>query len=464
MATIFINPNSATNGVGSLIDPKNVWPTSGAFVPGNTYLQMEGTTAVGTVTCNVDSSAAPPMVFGTYEPLTGRQLTGTSRRAAINGNGGDRGLFLQEAAKNIIVDSLEVHNAKLRGIHKDTTGQSVSLYAGVTIRNCDVHDVRFADQATPTQAINMCGSGNVIEDCVIHDLDRSGIIPVATGIVIRRNKIYNVGQYWLVDCIQLIDCVDALVYDNDLSKTTNNDKACIMIQAGSGNRIIANKIYVYGDGVINDGGGGIVGINAQGANSLIAANDVVHHGGIAIAVSGTGDGSMVRGNRITELRAAAQAGMSCIGISISRPNVTARHNTIYAPNRLPGAAAGDMRGFSMSSGASAGIKVDHNAVIGWRYGLLRFGANGSYTTYGRNAFWQCDSNIVDVSFNSQAAGPNDIASDPKLAGSLRPYIDSPLFTSGDPTLWARDGDDKIVNATIGAYGLGRVRAVRPTWA
>ena len=29
---------------------------------------------------------------------------------------------------------------------------------------------------------------------------------------------------------------------------------------------------------------------------------------------------------------------------------------------------------------------------------------------------------------------------------------------------ATDGDDKIVSATIGAYGLGRVRAVRPTWA
>lgn len=458
--TIFINPASPTNGSGSLIDPRNTYPAEGSFVPGETYLLVEGAQFIGTVNCNVDSSAAPPIVFGTYEAQTGKQLVGGSRRASINANGGDRGIFLKSGAKNIVVDTLEVFNAKLRGIHKDTASQVASLYAGVTVRNCDVHDVRFKDQATPTHSITLFGSDNVIEDCLVHDVDRSGIVPTSVGIIIRRNKVWNVGQYWLGDCIQTIDCIDALIYDNELTKTANNDKACIMVQAGSGNRIVNNRIFAHGgDVATNDGGTGIVGVNAQGTNTLVAANQIMHYGSIAIAVAGAGNGSVVRGNRITELRSSSPAGKSTIGIAASMPNVTVRHNTIYAPNRLPDAAAGDMRGISCSSGSSTGIKVDHNAIIGWRYGILRVGANGAYTTYGRNAFWGCDSNIVDTGFGAQAPGPNDITTDPKLAASLRPYADSPLFTSGDPAVWGRDGDDKMVNATIGAYGLGRVRRV-----
>jgi hypothetical protein len=63
--TVYVNPAAKASGTGSITNPLNTW-SGVTFTPGNTYLQMAGTTAKGRLMVTGSGTSASPIKIGAY--------------------------------------------------------------------------------------------------------------------------------------------------------------------------------------------------------------------------------------------------------------------------------------------------------------------------------------------------------------------------------------------------------------
>jgi parallel beta-helix repeat protein len=172
MATFYIDPTRATNGVGSEADPFNVWPS---LVDNNEYLQRAGTTA------NV--SFAP---FQRQNVLFGRY--GNGPNPVING-GASSALALFSGGTNTT-------NIEINGIDLVSTGNYGLQTTGISrlrVRNNSVTGRRCG--------INIISNNNIISDVEINNVtvrntasvnERSGIfVEAQNGLAVTNVRILN---------------------------------------------------------------------------------------------------------------------------------------------------------------------------------------------------------------------------------------------------------------------------------
>jgi hypothetical protein len=125
VATIIVNPTAATNGAGSLLDPKNTY-VGLSVAPGDIVAQVAGTTfnAAAAVSPSASGNTANPITYCVAEPQTGALITDGSQTATIQSADG-----LIEAVN--IGPRIHIH---LRGLTIHGTSTVVSSSYGINMR------------------------------------------------------------------------------------------------------------------------------------------------------------------------------------------------------------------------------------------------------------------------------------------------------------------------------------------
>ncbi|MFJ8045986.1 ricin-type beta-trefoil lectin domain protein [Kitasatospora sp. NPDC096147] len=147
-ASHFLDCNAATNGTGTQASPWNSLATANSrtYQPGESLLLKKGSTCTGQLAPKGNGTATAPITLGAYG-------TG-SAKPRVNGNGianADPDFKVSDATVKLtnqsywIIENLEVTNdaateALRSGINAYFTDDR--QYAGITIRNNDVHDVK----------------------------------------------------------------------------------------------------------------------------------------------------------------------------------------------------------------------------------------------------------------------------------------------------------------------------------
>jgi len=449
MATIIVNPTASSNGVGSTVDPKNTWDGM-TWTPGNTYLQVAGTTWLGTdatsaINVTTGGTAADRITLGSCDPNTFAQITDGSRRAVIDANGVARGINFGNLIAYATVESLEITNAALRGILKGTSANSASANGYVYVRNCYVHDI--GDGANESYAINMYGVGNEVTGNLILDCGRVGIFCTANDLLIDGNTVDRIGLEQLGDCIQLTGSANPIIVNNRLTKT-NVEKAICIVGAGcSGGRFQGNMCY--GPTWQSGGSFPLKGLNTEAAGMAVVNN--VFDCGAEYVVFVNAVGVRVMGNLILSRASAAVAGVALVG-----SDSLAVNNTIIGIGR-------GARGVSVASDAYTGVSLYNNIITGFARGLR----TGSGTTENYNCLYDNTDASVDLADAAKSLGAQSITSDPLLDASYRPREGSPLIGAATYIAGARHMNGKrmsVINPTIGAYGCEQGRNIAATRA
>lgn len=413
MATIIVNPTSASNGAGSLIDPKNTY-TGLSLSPGDTVLQVAGTTFVGTDATNAvniatgGSSDDARITLGVCHAQTGIRIMGGSQRAKIDANRATRGINMGNLIGYVTIDGLEVFNAALRGIQKSTSANSPSAAGYVRVVNSYVHDI--GDGATESYAIAMYGKGNVADGNLILNCGRVGIFGTADNFSVTNNHIDRIGLEQLGDCIQLTGSARPRILGNYLRKTNDQKAICIVGTGSSGGVFAFNQCF--GPTWTSGGSYPLKGLNTEAAGMLVAGN--LFDCGAEYVVFGNAAGLRVGGNVIVSRSTSAVAALALVG-----------SDSLVTCNTVIGAARG-ARGISVSSNAYTGIGLRNNIVVGFAKGMRI----GTGATESHNCFFDNTQDLTNASDAVQSISANSIASDPLLDASYRLTALSPCRGAG----------------------------------
>ncbi len=207
-ATIYINPSASSTGNGTQTTPYKSW-ASVTFAPGNSYLQLTGTTFTGSISVTAKGSASGPIVLSSY------------------GTG----------ALPIIVGSIYIDGASFIRISNLNIGYSA--YASVHIRNGATDNIVENNRLMNSQSSGISFKGNVARN------------------IVRKNIIAN-HKYFGVNMFEASNSLgnESLIQENQISQ---NGSHGIEIKGNyfkiHGNLVQGNGysgIHTYAGGYIND--------------------------------------------------------------------------------------------------------------------------------------------------------------------------------------------------------------------
>jgi len=457
VATYIINPLSATNGTGSLLDPKNTYEGL-TVAPGDTIAQIAGTTHlnVNPVRPSVSGNASNRITYCVAEPLTGALIFDGSQTAtiqgAINGNGMDLG---SGGSRSYI----SVHSLTIKGGPSTSATSRVGLQArgGVS----DTLRVNRFENLTLTAeggtGLDALGQDVKILNCTIKNC--------------RYDGIFGTGKDWEIGHCDIFDVdLDGGIGDGidlDLSAdwgfTTVHHNRVRLGYAGTK------------QGILMQGPPGALG------TCLIYANDVEGAGGAAIALGMAGCRAF--GNRVSNVDGAG-------AFSVLRAGCVIAHNVIRQARNV----------FVFTANGCTGTKIQNNTILLMtRRGVsLVTGVTGNEIEYRNNAIGRIVIPADETSprsiliepdntwvSNNNCWGPDplppfgyfglqytydayrtltsqDAASttvDPQITPEGKPLPGSPLLTGGADLGYVRDIRGLQSRKHIGAYGKATTRRI-----
>jgi hypothetical protein len=426
MAVVYINPTAPVNGSGgSLVDPRNTWPTTG-WTAGNQYVQLAGTTFTGVVAPNASGTAgAGRILIGTCDQSGAIVLDG-SARAILSGGADQDAIDLGRSGTRNFFD---VASLDLRG----GTGTSRSAVYGLggtetTLRSNTISNCLITAQAGA--GVNARGDVWSVSNCVLANCLIDGVIIAGSNLLIEQNTIYN-NDMQLVngDGIQVATAASVgvcVIRKNNISHPLASPKQGIIFQGASGTALIeGNTITGGGQSAIAVGlPGGIARRNRVfgfiNAFSILSPNVRIEsnlavggESGVIFTVD-EATGALIYGNTFGDLTANGIYNV----VAADLATWTARNNLFF--NAL--------RGIDIASAAA--------------------------TVQSHNAFWQCSTNI-----RGGVSGGNDITADPLLTDTYRPKPGSPLLGAGTHLGYTRDIERKQRPnpPSIGAYDVATLR-------
>lgn len=373
--TIFVNPSSATNGTGTLLDPKNTW--SGIdWSSDDDFAQIADFPLVSTT-----ANAINPTVSGTennkktlrsYEPLTGNP---TSKKAVIVGGNSSATNGINFSAnvaywnvKNFDISDVGEFNTNSHGITSSVNPSNDSQASFITIEDCSIHDLRNVDVAAEIRAlgINLRGRGNIVRNNDIFRIPVDGIFFHGQDILIENNKIWDTNWFPNVpaaDCIQgASDCSGAIIRNNYLDGKRNDGKQTVILQNSNPTRSI---IQFYGNTVI--GGNSSVQNLYSDAPALIWNNYFID----GLFSVRTVASCIITGNIFNNFNSSGQhfavwsEGGSCIIVNNTFKNFT--NSSLATSNRA----------IFASNGTPANV-IENNAINGY-YNGIRMDTTGGHT-------------------------------------------------------------------------------------
>lgn len=423
MATFYIDPSSATNGVGSEVDPFNSWG-SVTWTAGNTYLQKAGTTHNGTITVGTSGTSGNRITIGAY---------GSGARPIVQGLAAEHGINLGTRS---YIDVIGMH----------AIGGSNSTRNGIN---------GLATDALTAEFIN-------IIDCIVESpiaVDGNGIQLRGAGNVIRGTEVRNCvqdGMFLTVSNCLIDDCY---IHDFDIERTDGDgiqfagthahgtvvvrktriightnapQKQCIITAAGTGTfRVEGGEFF-----------GMVTGLSIAIANAVIEGAKI--HGGTQRGVTCAANGITVRSCLIHDTPR---------GISLDTvTGVVADNNTIDASEE----------GITASTGAATytarNCWIDAPTVH-----TLSATASATLSTnrYPSGSAFKINATTYDLAGWKTASSTDADAAEvaPLLTTGYRPQAGSPLIGAGAHLGYLRDisGVQRQNPPSIGAFDAAKVR-------
>jgi hypothetical protein len=229
MTTHYIDPTSPTNGAGTFADPYNAWGITSWWVPGDTYLQKEGTTYTSAVVVYNNG----PYYIGTYNAFDGAILQTKTRRAKIiPGDARPLALGTMGTRQNITVDSLELIGPRTSTTLREgisNTAAAIDTYVGVTVRRCKL-DGNYGAQIK--------GAGILFEDCEVLGTS-DGLVLQSSNQTVRRCSVVqpaNADDTWDgISCVVTgAVAVSWLLVENNTISASRSWKQGVYVYAGGG--------------------------------------------------------------------------------------------------------------------------------------------------------------------------------------------------------------------------------------
>lgn len=398
MATYYIDPEAASTGTGTLTDPFQSW-ASVTWAAGNTYLQKAGTTFVGTITPNQSGSSGNRIVIGTYEPISGLQLSNTANKAKIDGNGGVYGINIGNSIAYVTIDNVEVFNCAQRGIAKTTLTSLPDTDASCTIKNCIVRKV--FSSGVVANGISVYGANNEITNTVIYDIGVDGVFATADNLTIDGCTIYLCDTDASIstgDCIQLSNCDNFIVRNCSLDHSNSLEKQCFIAQSGTGGTLENNTVIGY---AYESGGTSPIKTVYVGNSSVTITGNYIEGGQYGIWCDGSS--SIIVGNVVK----CANSGVVS-ALAIRANGITCNNNTVI----------GGGVGYGIDHNSTYTSVVIKNNIVAKHLRGIKTASSGA--TENNNIFHGCVQNHVDLSNNTKAIGSADRDFDPDLDGRYRP--------------------------------------------
>lgn len=178
MATYRCNPNSPTDGTGSVANPYNTW-TGKTFASGDVLLQDSGTTFTGRL--NIGAGVTN-ISIGMY---------GSGDRPKINCWTQDRCIQVFSGANNGILEDFEFFGSS--GIRLVAIGESSSLPAhGWRVENCFLHDNNLK-HSSDSNALQIFGNDSVANNNIIMNIATDQIWMQGARVTVTNNILLYPG-------------------------------------------------------------------------------------------------------------------------------------------------------------------------------------------------------------------------------------------------------------------------------
>lgn len=451
--TVFVNPTAASNGAGTVLDPKNTW-NSMDWSSDDDFAQCAGTvfetTGANGLAPNVTGTATARKRIRSYEPGTGsptreKATIAGATRYGINLSANVGFYDIEDLAVTEIGDGTNANN----GITASVSPADDAYEMQIAIRRCHIYELRPG--AADTNGINLRGAGNLVEDCWIWSVPTDGISGRGIRLNIRRTRIeqINTDGRNQADCIHLSTGTGALVIEDCyLDGSAGTGKQCIIVNASSGTdaRIIRRNMLIGGAGAQQ-------GIYTD-TTTLIYGNTIVD---CIFGVRSLG-ASRVMGNLFINRRSAGQH----YGIWLEGNNQVAANNTML--NFVAGQP--DTQRAIYCEGGHAGHTLTNNLIHGYTVGI-RLAENAGQVE-SRNWFSDVATPVLGIVANPMLGSGSQIADAMEYIhenGLLRvPYLlggvpmRNPMggmgtYVQGVRLMGGRRLDPGRV--PIGAYGEGR---------
>lgn len=511
MAKIYIDPSSATNGAGTIGDPKNTW--SGlTWTAGNTYAQKCGTTFVGSVTVGASGTAGNEIILTSYgegdKPVI--NANGVADASCVYGSGRDYwkvvGLRLINASdypgagvravdcNYVTVDGNEIPNAYY-GVRAEVTGSSPKV--GLYVTNNTISDCA----AEWVIAVGSTVSGGTLSDVQIigNTLSNSGGTgisvqtrePSATvtapyavfDLLIRQNTMTQTAAYGMF--IKGVFSSSTAFDKNDISGNTVRrtgyggalDTHCIWLggcQYFTVKRNLIEDTFSYSGQSIGSGVGIYVDMfsSSFGCSYINVERNRIYRCGQGGTTSDVGGAAIYvyRGDTINirhNLGVACRNGVVVQGAGTVPYTITVNiENNTMAHCDGSGSAGAQYIGI-----AQAKIVVMKNNIgYGGKLGFYKQTSGGAITSssesyncwYGQSVRAIGDGNGTTTSPGSGTApDASDLLVDPLLSASYRQKVGSPLLGAGTHLGYRRDldGKQRPNPPAIGAYDVATLRTV-----
>jgi hypothetical protein len=450
MATIIVNPTAASNGSGTLIDPKNTWAGM-TWTAGNTYLQVAGTVFSGAqiqITTG-GTSEATRVTMGVCEAQTGARITDGSSRARIAWGSAAIPLRTGASTAYVTIDGYEVF-----GSPSDSFASPCGIYFGSAaaahadffrLLNCYVHDVPTTTGGTNGNAIQGFGADAVIRGCLVENAPDDGIWVSGPRALIEHNVVRRIALSGRVagDCLQMFGDTTfgiegGVVRWNDFDHSNSTVKQAVIIQ---GRNSMPGGFLIYGNRMSHVPGLGsgntlLVGI----ANAAVFGNEVI--GGTFGIIADTATANYLATNaRIMGNLVRGPA----YGINIGSVS--------------PG--AGKIYNNTVLDCTTAGIYVDNDPTVDVRNNIVQGCVVGAALEFGStenyNCFWNNGTNRTSTGGGAAVLGANSIQVDPRLDALYRLRLGSPCIGAGTYIAGAKHMGGASMNPSAPDMGAYRYR-------
>jgi parallel beta-helix repeat protein len=361
--TVYVDPAAKANGNGSITKPYNTW-TGVSFTPGNTYLQMAGTTWHGNMTIGKSATGSSAVKIGSYGSDAAPAIAGSvnfdgASNVSLTGfaisGGSGAGVLLQGGANNIQVTSNTV-SASVIGVWigngagggDKITGNTIS---GSTEFGIDIGGVSNASgQQTVISQNTVIGSGS-------HGIELEG-----SNFAIQNNSIMENGQTTAGSSgIHVYSPTQGSGFGDNNSITGNTVTGTNIVDSVDGNGIELDRFTfgntVSGNTICGNEGSGITLFDSWQntiSNNMVFCNDAgpIQPGNAHGELVMVSDSGQTSGNTIT--------GNTFEGISSSAPVVqvddtTSTLKNVFAGNMLEDFGASSMYDWNSTSGGDAGF-------------------------------------------------------------------------------------------------------------
>lgn len=460
MPTIIVNPTAASNGSGSLLDPKNTYAGL-SVAPGDVVAQVAGTAFVATaeVAPSASGNSANPITYCVAEPQTGALITDGSQTAIIRAADG------LTAAMNIGA-RIHIH---LRGLTIIGTSSVVASSYGLNMRAGTeageaFNQVWYSRISCPGgTGIGARGRYLRVMHTTISACWADGIFGIVRDFELGYADVFDVdrrpeGTGDAVDLDLITDIGFTRIHNSRLRvDTPQNTKQCLLAKASAGTLLVEDNDLFGGGGatlysnvpsttvrrnLINNPAAPAF---AFGGTGHVAELNDVELCDILAQFNETGAAATLRNNTIRRaLRRLVSTGTSVTGCGIAyRNNAALQVGTGLSTDRLHAISAGNTW-----------------AASGNGYGGTLPQVNHLGTLYATLAAYQTAS--------SQDGGA--LTGDLQVGPSGRPLPGSPLLPrydgNGNPVPgfggadlgYLRDRDGMLCRRFVGAYGYAsRVR-------